>query len=579
MRKFLVALWAMLCVASSSFSQDFVRPGLEKVEAMTSKFLASPDAAQLSFDGPKWAQAVESFLCMASDSAVAAFSPSCMTRFDLRGGDVAWAALWNNGGKGRLVWFAVSKICEPEGGFADDALRRASAYVDDIDCADTLLTLSPLTRDGLAGIAVAKPDADSDDEPIFAVPDVRSRLALRIITDINFSDAEKADAEALFRKRLDKATATLDADLAGLPELTFCDSPDEKIRTITYMVNHFDFTSSCGGWIVIRPKRGTPSVFPLTDASDKVGKPEQAILTHKKWYGAIYSDIIQFEYNDDEYYAIVGYKGATPTVKTRVIDVLKIRSDGKPVFGAKVFRHPKASYYRRIFQYSAKSSMTIHYDENSQIIVMDHLEPSQRIMVGHPEFYGPDLSYDAYVLADNGWEFQSDIQVTEEEGAVANEEDGPTAADDYEYPTDRRTVSVGSQQTQTSHSRNSSSRSSSKSKSSSKPSSNTASTRSSDSDAESESSEVSSSSTEKSSSKSSSKSTSKSSSKSSSRSSSKSSSKSSNKSSRSSAKSSSSSSSSWSGRSSRSSRRNKSSISSWLDKGKGNSAPNIRNRR
>lgn len=576
MRKFLVALGALLVLSTAARSQDFERPGLDAVEAMTGRFLSSPDAASLSFDGPKWSTAVESYLAMASDSAVAAFRPGNMTRFDLPDGGVAWAALWGRGGKGRLVWFAVSTICRPEGGFADDALRRAYAYVDDIESSDTLLTVRTLSRDGLSGLAVAKRDDDDDEEPLFAVPDVMSRMALRVMTDISFSDAEKDAAQSLFTKRLAKAKTTLAADLAGFPELTFCDSPDERIRTVTYMVSHFDFTSTCGGWIVIRPKREEPRLFPLTDATDKVGQPEQAILTHKKWYGAIYSDIIQFEYNKDEYYALVGYKGATPTVKTRVIDVMKIRSDGKPVFGAKVFRHPKSSYCRRVFQYSAKSSMVIHYDENSQIIVMDHLEPSQAIMVGHPEFYGPDLSYDAYVLADNGWEFQTDIQVTEEDGAVAKEEDGPTAADDYEYPTDRRTVSAGSQQTQTSHERGSSNRSASKSssKSSSRPMSNTSGTsRTSDSDSDSDAATASSSSAEKSSDKSSAKTQSKSTAKSSRKSSSRSSS------SRSTAKSSSSSS-SWSGRSSRSSRRNKSSaVSAWFDKGKGNSAPNIRSRR
>lgn len=141
--------------------------------------------------------------------------------------------------------------------------------------------------------------------------------------------------------------------------------------------------------------------------------------------------------------------------------------------------------------------MVIRYDEKSRIIVMDHLEPAQRLMVGHPEFYGPDLSYDAYVLTDDGWEFQSDIQVTEEEGAVPNDDDGASPADDFELPqgNSRRAVNVGSQQPQSPKVRKSSG------------------------------------------------------------------------------------SSSWSGRSSHSSRRNKSSsVNSWFDKGKGNSAPNIRRR-
>lgn len=493
MRKFLVALAALLSVPCASRSQDFERPGLKPVETMTERFLSSADAAQLSFDGPRWAAAVESFLAVASDSSVAAFRPSCVRRFDLNEGCVAWAALWQRGGKARLVWFAVSGICKPDGGFPDDGLRRSAAFVDDVGGSDSLLSVIPVERDGLAGLAVAREGR----ETLFSVPDVPSRMALRIMTGVSFSDGEKEAAESLFRSRISSAKATLAADLSGFPELTFCDSPDSRLRTVTYMVSHFDFTSHCGGWIVVRPKRGEASLFPLSDATAKIGQPDQAILTPSSWYGAIYSDIIQFRNDRTDYYALVGYKGATPTVKTRVLDVAAVGSDGKPVFGAKVFRHPKMSYRRRIFQYSAKSSMVIRYDEKSRIIVMDHLEPAQRLMVGHPEFYGPDLSYDAYVLTDDGWEFQSDIQVTEEEGAVPNEDDGSSPADDFELPqgSSRRAVNVGSQQPQSPKVRKSSG------------------------------------------------------------------------------------SSSWSGRSSHSSRRNKSSsVNSWFDKGKGNSAPNIRKR-
>ena len=504
MRKFFALLTIIvLQPAIRAFSQDVPRPDLKPVERMTTQFLSTPDFAQLSHDAPLWAPAVEDYLSLASDSAIEAFRPSGMTRFDLDGSTKVWCGTWSRGGRSRLIWFAVSGVCVPQGGLTDDALRRAVAYVDDIGSQDTSFSVSLFAKEGLQGIGVYNASA-KDDNPLFFVPDVESRIALRILTNINFSDDEKTLAEAFIRKRLKNAANTLAADLAGFPELTFCDSPDNALRTVTYMVSNFDFSSRCGGWILSRPKRGNPIARQLVDATDRIGQPEQATLNPSSWYGAIYSSIIQFRYNKADYYALLGFKGATPTVKTRVIDVVRITGEGKFAFGAKVFRHPYNTYRRRIFQYSAKASMTIRYDDNSQIIVLDHLEPSQRIMAGQPEYYGPDLSYDAYVLSDKGWEFQSDIQVTEEDGAQANPDQGPTASDDFELSqSDRRgsnsrSVSVGSQQPSVRKQR----------------------------------------------------------------------------------KKSSSSSSSWSGRSSQSSKRNKqSSTSSWFDKGKGNSAPNIRSRR
>lgn len=514
MRKFFAALGVSLILAlptTFAAAQDAgdtlgscAEPDLSAVHEMTSHFLATADRNQLAYDAPKWAQAVESYLAAASDSAIANFRPDGLARVVSESGYVAWGGLWIRSGVGRLVWFAVSDLCIPDGGLSNGERRRAMAFVDDIGAADSSLVISALSTDGLTGISVARPN---DDEPLFTVPDIEARMALRILTDISFSDAEKELAEPVVRRRLHDANATLAADLSGFPELTFCDSPDNAVRTITYMVSHHDFSSHCGGWLVLRPKRGEPTSVELTDATDVIGQPEQALLNPASWYGAIYSSIIQFRYEKKDYYALVGFKGASPTIKTRVIDVLGRDKVGNLFFGEKVFRHPKMSYRRRIFQYSAQASMTIRYDEKSQIIVMDHLEPQQRIMVGHPEYYGPDLSYDAYVLSDNGWLFQTDIQVTEADGAQPNPEVS-TAADDFEMPEQgrsKRAVNVGSQQP-------SSSKSSSKSSSRSSKSS---------------------------------------------------------------------SSSTWSGRSSQSSRKNKSSsrFSQWFEKGRDNSAPNIRSRR
>lgn len=502
MRKSIVSLLALalsLISAIVAGAQTGARPDLEKVGRMTDDFLSSPDVRKLSHDAPLWAEAVESYLAVASDSAVDAFRPASLSRFDMADGTVAWCALWSRAGSCRLVWFAVSKAWTPASGMADFELRHAGAFVDDIGGGDSLLSVSLLASEGLEGIAVRKGGTSS---PVtqFVVPDVASRLALRTLTSLSKSDDDKQAAESFVRDKLSNANDALSADLSGFPEVTFCDSPDGVLRTVTYMVSSADFSSHCGGWVVTRRRKGDASVSLLSDATSRIGQPEQATLNPSSWYGAIYSDIIQFRYDRTDYYALVGFKGASPLIKTRVLDVASVSRDGDVVFGAKVFVHPKMTYRRRVFQYSAKASMQIHYDEKSHIIVMDHLEPTQRLMVGHTEFYGPDLSYDAYVLTDDGWQFQQDIQVTEEDGATPNEDDGESPSDDFEPAArrqpNRRAINAGSQQPFVSRQ-----------------------TRTSGS-------------------------------------------------------------SSWSGRSSQSSRRNKSSsASSWFDKGKGNSAPNIRGRR
>lgn len=56
------------------------------------------------------------------------------------------------------------------------------------------------------------------------------------------------------------------------------------------------------------------------------------------------------------------------------------------------------------------------------MIVLDHLEPSERVLAGQPSYYGPDLSYDAYLMTAAGWKYQNDIQITIEKGAEPNSE-------------------------------------------------------------------------------------------------------------------------------------------------------------
>ncbi len=255
MRKFFVLLTVIVLLPTiQSFAQEAERPDLKPVERMTAQFLATTDFDKLSHDAPLWRPAVEDYLSLASDSAIEAFRPSGMTRFDLDGGTKVWCGTWSRGGRGRLVWFAVSGACVPDGGLKDDALRHAMAAVDDISSADTALSVGLFANEGLLGIGVFG-HSSKEEEPLFFVPDIDSRIALHILANINFSDDEKTLAESFLRKRLKNAANTLAADLAGFPELTFCDSPDNALRTVTYMVSNFDFSSHCGGWILSRPKR------------------------------------------------------------------------------------------------------------------------------------------------------------------------------------------------------------------------------------------------------------------------------------------------------------------------------------
>ena len=64
-----------------------------------------------------------------------------------------------------------------------------------------------------------------------------------------------------------------------------------------------------------------------------------------------------------------------------------------------------------MLQYSQKSSMTLNFNKQKNMIVFDHLSPVDANYSGHYEYYGPDFSYDALLFVDGKWKYQPDIDI------------------------------------------------------------------------------------------------------------------------------------------------------------------------
>ena len=416
---------AAVVLAVSGSVELWGQEPLAEVERMTGVLMSREDGHALSYDVPSWRAAVESQLVAATDSSLGVWEPKGLTRVEGSDGSVVWGGVWRRGVERRFVWIGVGDI----GG-----RREGMAFVDEMGGRDSVYVVEGVGESGLWGVRVRGEGGEA-----YRVEDVRSRMAMRIMaSSVERSDEEKDVAEGVLVERLGGAEGVIMGELGGMPELMVCDSPDGVLRSVTYMISYRDFGTRCGGWMGMREKRGV-HVERLVDASERISQPEIAVLNAKSWYGALYTKMIQFRQDRKDYYALIGYKGANATTKTRVIDVVSEGEDGKLVFGAsKPFIHATQRFRRRIYRYSINASMTIRYDEKSEMIVMDHLEANSRVEAGRAEFYGPDLSYDAYLLTDEGWKFQSDISVTVEDGAQPNEEEGGTAADNWQMPQGRQ---------------------------------------------------------------------------------------------------------------------------------------------
>ena len=82
-------------------------------------------------------------------------------------------------------------------------------------------------------------------------------------------------------------------------------------------------------------------------------------------------------------------------------------------FGLPIIRDNKNTYlYRKIFEFSGELKMTLDIQNNpSKRIVYDHLTPSNPSLKGVYEYYGPDLSFDAYEWGERYWDYVSDIDI------------------------------------------------------------------------------------------------------------------------------------------------------------------------
>ena len=49
------------------------------------------------------------------------------------------------------------------------------------------------------------------------------------------------------------------------------------------------------------------------------------------------------------------------------------------------------------------------YDDKEEMIIFDHLSPTNSLFRGEYRFYGPDFSYDAYEVTRDGWKYKEDI--------------------------------------------------------------------------------------------------------------------------------------------------------------------------
>lgn len=210
--------------------------------------------------------------------------------------------------------------------------------------------------------------------------------------------------------------------------------PDKRFRIFNWVIAKSDGT--CDYYAVMQlyneSKKSYDVIF-FKDKSSDISVPESQTLTPDHWYGALYYKIIHTNFQNVDYYTVLGWNANNALAYQKIIEVITIRSGNRVFLGAPIFRYGKEKPKRIIFEYSSKAIMNLKYDSQqykekrklkkpvkskwyevvdvkSEMIVFDRLVPIDPSMEGQRQFYVPETNiYDAFVFINGKWVFTEDI--------------------------------------------------------------------------------------------------------------------------------------------------------------------------
>lgn len=193
--------------------------------------------------------------------------------------------------------------------------------------------------------------------------------------------------------------------------LSRVDAPDGRFRLFTWNIPYADGHHRFEGLLLVKEKKRRV-IFELQDRTDQITTPANVELGPERWYGALYYDVVQTTKAGKVYYTLLGWKGYSTVETRKVIDVLSFKGS-TPRFGAPLFGEGRVRRQREVYGFSFQASMSLRLEPAFQRIVMDHLSPTRPDLEGQAAFYGPDLSYDAYVWEKDHWVFKRDVDARE----------------------------------------------------------------------------------------------------------------------------------------------------------------------
>jgi len=221
------------------------------------------------------------------------------------------------------------------------------------------------------------------------------------------TDQEKAIAADsianIFQETLN-LTGSFDYPFSLLNALGKITSRDQRLRIYTWNIPASDGTNKYYGFLQVKtnPQNET-RVFRLNDIRASLTDPAMTTLTDGNWYGCLIYEIIEKKLAGTTSYTLLGYNPENRFVSRKIIDLLWFNEANEPVLGKPIFQYQKRTQCRILFEYSAKVTMSLQWNDKMDMIVHDHLSPSKPSYSGNYQYYGPDFSFDGFKFEKGMW--------------------------------------------------------------------------------------------------------------------------------------------------------------------------------
>ncbi len=187
----------------------------------------------------------------------------------------------------------------------------------------------------------------------------------------------------------------------------------DDFRIYTWLMPDSVYQNRHFGLVAAKNEKGEIEITHLKDKADEIPQAQFKILKADKWLGALYYKIIPTKNKGETTYTLLGFS-PNPKLNKKVIEVIKIDEKGRPKFGAKVFKIEqfqdqtfRQAPMRLILQYNGDVSASVRWNEEEEMIVMDHLAPPDANMKGLYSMYGPTMTYDGLAWKKGWWELEN----------------------------------------------------------------------------------------------------------------------------------------------------------------------------